>query len=372
MRIDLLSATDDGTCTRRRRVFRLEDLSGLRTLEVQLPLLPDSVAPWVSRVTIPSEASIEQRRDVLALMRGHAGLRELVLKFGVPSDPNAELRALAQFPFLTALELFVPHERHAEGRSLNLAPVSELHRLRSLHIYGPVLFVDALSKLSELCELEVLQDRDVIWRSLTAPHARVPQRDAVDAAPLRNLRRLRKLALNCVTDLSSLERLEELEELTLDYCDVADLTPLRALRRLRCLSLDHTLVNDLSPLRELPELRELYVGCTAVTDIRPLATCSQLERLSLSRTPVSDLSPLRALPRLEQLELSNGETPDLQQIAGLSNLRALSLANTNVDDFTALKGCERLEVCILDGTPLDGRNRLSATAAFPLISLATP
>jgi hypothetical protein len=272
----------------------MRDATGARTLEIELPFLPERVPSWASHVWIPGSYSDEQLQVVLDLLRP-LRLDRLSIERPLLDALDAtqlDFTALASFSLIN--DLYV--KGATEGvRPADLSPLSALGQLQKLTLWCRFDQVEALSSLTDL-------------RLLGLCSSEGGRREPLDLTPLGGLRRLERLVIHDdLVHLEAVAALPELRELSLNFSNVGDLSPLRSARRLESLSLDHTQVRDLQPLAGLSELRELSLEGTAVTDLRPLEQCPNLERLALGHSRVLDLSPLARCARLVQLDLGGCE-----------------------------------------------------------------
>ena len=312
----------------------MRDATGARTLQFELPFLPDEVPSWASHAWIPGSYSDEQLRVVLELLRTHR-LERLSIEWPLLDAPALDFTPLASFTLID--DLYV--KGATEGiRPADLRPLSALRQLQKLTLWCRFDQVDALSSLTDI-------------RLLGLCSSEGGRSEPIDVTPLGSLRRLERLVVHDdLANLDAVTTLPELRELSLNFSNVRDIGPLRSARRLESLALDHTPVHDLQPLAGLSELRELSLEGTAVTDLRPLEQCPNLERLALGSSRSLDLSPLARCARLVQLDLGGCEVKNLSSLARSTTLRALSLAEASVDE--PLDWCARLEYCDYPSKPL--------------------
>ena len=190
-----------------------------------------------------------------------------------------------------------------EFRTVNVADISPLHKLRSL-------------------------------QSLRMIGNNAEQSGVVDLSPLAGLP-LAELFVSGNAGLSDLSPLKGmlLEELSCDGCPIADLTPLSGMP-LRKLALWTWNASDLTPLKGMP-LTQLNIGGNGrEMDLSPL-TGAPLQFLCLNSTQVSDISALNGMP-LTVLLCENSLVSDLTPIRG-ARLTEFSGDTSRIIDISMLR-----------------------------------
>jgi Leucine-rich repeat (LRR) protein len=351
--------------------IRLAALDRLASLKISVT---DSNAGDGLKARFPDGATSELLQQAIPLLK-NAGMITEIEPAKEPADPRKR-----------------NDPQGFSGQMNDLAPFSELSKLRSLDLTG--LKVSNLGSLAGLEQLKILL--------LGSASKKSPENDKgelyplADISPLKRLKNLQRLSLSgtSVSDISPLSSIGSLVKLDISRTEVADLQPLGGLENLETLdasdtqvqnlnvlaglksleelSLDNTQVSDISPLSDLTRmkrlslwklqikniaplsgmvyLRSLTIGRATVVDLAPLARLSELTTLIVAFTPVSDLGPLRGLIKLDGLMLDGTSVKDVSPLRNLVNLRILFLSNTQIDDARPLSGLTNILYLSLDGT----------------------
>ena len=257
----------------------------------------------------------------------------------------SDLSPLAGLPALSALRL----QKNAVE---DISPLAEIPTLESLYLAENAVGSEALSTLSGMTGLSVL---DLSFC------------DIQDLAGLETLTQLNTLYLdgNAITDITPLKELTSLESLDLQNNPLGDdpsvLAGLRGLTSLTKLDLMNTGISDLTPLSGLKKLSQADLGQNTIADLSPLHELTALQYLDISSNQISDLEPISSLTDLGSLYASdNTLSGDLSALEQLTSLTLLDLSNNRISDISALAGMTSLRELHLEGnaitdfTPLDG------------------
>lgn len=203
----------------------------------------------------------------------------------------------------------------SDNRVTDVAPLSELRRLRSLSLRN-----NRITSLEDI-RFDALIDTQLTKLSLRHNVSRI------DDAPQERL-----------SDISLLSHFDSLEVLELRDNHIANLAPLASLVRLEELDLRENRFNDIRPLQELTRLRELNIRENSVHDLSPLRELAELRYLNIhSNTRLASLEPLADLDQLETLIMRNVPVDDnLEFLNGFSNLRRLNVRNTGIESLASL------------------------------------
>jgi hypothetical protein len=155
---------------------------------------------------------------------------------------------------------------YGTSSSFDLSPISHLHNLKSLKIYGSDYTFSDLSPLSGLNNLTTLL-----------------------------------IDYGNIEDISPIVNLTNLEYLSFDFSNISDLSPLRKLVNLSVLSLHDNKIEDISYLSNLNNLVSLDIGVNQISDISPLGNLGNLKWLSLTHNDITNVTPLTNLKNLETL-----------------------------------------------------------------------
>ncbi len=238
-----------------------------------------------------------------------------------------------------------------EGGEGVLEPLSHLHHLETLYLFGSNLDERHLPPLNSLATLELLSLHNNAISNL----------DLWDDAAFTNLVEL-QLYNNNITDITSLARMTQVRILGLEGNRIHDVSPLQGLTNLVTLNLAGNAIANIDPLAGLRNLDTLILFDNAIDDIRSLANLSALRHLDLKTNAISNINPLAGLANLSLLELAQNPidaieplrhlTLDLLDISGsavseLSPVTPMSLATlraayTNIRDITPLSGMQNL------------------------------
>lgn len=174
---------------------------------------------------------------------------------------------------------------------------------------------------------------------------------ATDLAPIAGLSGLRRLYLDdnldFVQDISPLSQLTDLERLSLQQCFLTDLTPLSSLTNLTYLNLKHTRATDISALATLSKLEHLWLP-SGTEDISALEGLTRLLQLDLSGPKCTSFAALSGMVLMRSLNLSNSYFRDLSVLSDHSCLTNLNLNSTYVEDLGPLRAMVSLIAPVQD------------------------
>lgn len=238
-----------------------------------------------------------------------------------------------------------------EGGEGVLEPLSHLHHLETLYLFGGGLDERHLPPLNALANLTLLSLHENNISSIdTLANATFSDLETLwlyhnnisDITPLQRFPQLHTLKLegNRIRNLSPLQRLTELITLNLAANDIRDVRPLADLTNLDTLILFDNAISEIPNLANLSTLRHLDLKGNAITDLRPLAGLAGLSLLELAHNPIDTIEPLRNLT-LDLLDISGSAVSDLSPLTHMS-LATLRAAYSNVRDITPLLGMQNL------------------------------
>ncbi len=132
-----------------------------------------------------------------------------------------------------------------------------------------------------------------------------------------------------------------------------DIQVLRYCTDLEALDLGHNEISDLSVLVDLKNLKILILADNWITDISPLAELTNLQYLELFMNRITDLSPLSGLTNLLDLNICSNKLENLDPLYGMTSLERLWYSRNKYDRATAKALADALPNCECDYTTFD-------------------
>ncbi len=377
-------------------IYKNEEIVGSQTVEIELQV--------GDLVQIPERNInyIYEGEDQLHFVRESNLLRVNGAPFGaVISDDDELVNVIDSFGENPIKHLVLQTNPGEAGWKL----VSDLSRLRSLHINSKNVTNEGIRSLRNLSSLRFLdlEDTNVTGEGLKhigtlsgLHYLELSSLELSDASlkPLKPLTSLRSIHLtdtnvtgtgvNHLTELTSLRILDlegtelkgkklknlsnfhSLQSLDLAHTRFTDngLKKFQNVTSLRYLDLSDTNISDkgLKYLKDLTKLKYIYLIRTDITGegFRHLKKHNSLQSLSLHSSEIKDigLKHLESLRSLKSLNLSYTEVTSsgLQYLRNHTNLRYLFLKNTNVTDsgMKHLKNLTSLKRLQLMNTDVSG------------------
>ncbi len=272
-----------------------------------------------------------------------------IKEFTVPKDAN-DYQDLKHLAFVESLTI-------EKGKSGQLAVLSGLTNLKTLHITNTVVSQDELAIIGSLPNLTKLTLSGCSL-STTAGLEKLTALQYLDLSKnaIRNISALSGMSLlselylqeNALQDLSALSGCTLLTKANLSYNAITSLDTVAQLPVLSWLDVGHNKLSSLQNMGNLQKLEYFHADHNTVSDVSPLSGCQKLTDLNIANNKIEDISSLAKLLSLVYFDFSYNSVEKLPTWDKNSALVTIDGSYNKIKDLNGLKGLKSLNNVLMD------------------------